>query len=513
MARSTFRRLEREQVGVGLAGAVAVVEVRVEHDRDPRQQLDLRVVVGELGQRLLPHLDQLALLLELDAEALQLGAGVGAARVEQVGLAHRRERGLGVAELVLFDAGDLEEVRGGGVGRAERLGLGPAHAQHPHLRAVVAQRVVDRLEQVGDLQLDVAVVEQPLEQLARVLVVRVGGDDALQQIDGPVGVAQLVHAQPGAAAGQVVALGVAVDALGPATEQLLERVVVVLALAVLVHAGQRGHGAEVLGHQVEQLLGGAGRDLAVVQHVAGDGDDLLEQALLLAGVEDDVGAAAVELEQLLVGAAAGQQVVERVVGDLVGLVAVEQLGERGLGLVVLLEVVAQRDGAGQQQVLVERLLLLPHRPPLGLGGLLGPAHVLEDLAVGARDQVHALQLAAGPLDLAAQRRVLGVHHEQLAADAERVGAAALHLAVQRGQAGQAVRARRGVGLGHGDDLHRLGLAAVVVDAAVVRQEPAHDGERARRVEAAQHLERVDRRQVIGLDVRGSAGSRRSPSAS
>ena len=276
-------------------------------------------------------------------------------------------------QLVLLDPGDLEQVRGRVV--APHLGgrVGSAHVQDPDAAVLIAAALVDRLEQAGDLHLDVADVEQALEQRPGLLVIAVLTDDRAEQIRGPEHVLLMADAQGRALAAELVAEIAIVDELGPATEQLLELVEVVVLPALGVHLREQLDGRQVVGDQVEQLLGRDHRGLAVAEHLTGDLDDPPEQLTLLALVEDHVDAAAVQLEQLLMGAAAAQQRLERLVGGLVGLVALEDLGVGLLGVGRTLEIVAPDRAELEQQVAAQVGLGPLERAALGLGvgGLAG----------------------------------------------------------------------------------------------------------------------------------------------
>src|SRR5690606_39204502 len=146
-------------------------------------------------------------------------------------------------------------------------------------------------------------------------------------------------------------------------------------------------------------------------------------------------APAVQLEQLLMGLAPAQQRLERLVGGLVGLVALEDLGVGLLGLLRLLQIVALHRAELEQQVAAQVGLGALERAALGLGlgGL--PGDAIECALVGGRDHAHRDEAATEPLQQLAALPVGRIELEQLGVDVERLAAALGHLLVDRRELG------------------------------------------------------------------------------
>ncbi len=493
-------RIEIDELRVGLARAVDVAQEVVEDRRHPREQIDLEVVVLGALDRGLPDLDERALLLEVKPEALDLRARIRALRIHYVCLAQGLESALGVVEIDLLDLRDLEQVADGLVALPHRLGARAADLQHADHRLVIVELHVDRLEHRRYLKLDVVVLEQLLEQRARGLVPLVLLDHRAQQLDGSEHVLELVLSQRRAPTPDLALQRLVLDQVEPAPVQLLEREVVVLVVALLVHRGEQLDGREVVRLEVEQLLRRADRDGLVVERVTGELDDPLQQPALLVGLEDRVRPAAVEVDELLVRAASPVELLERLVGLLVRLVLVEDRGVDPLGVVGLVEVVAVQAAELDPQVASQRAVGL-FDVATGVLGLVDPLGDVIDRAV-KRGRYHRqlieitrLLAQAGPAG-----RVERLGDEEREPDAQRLDLAPGHALVDVEQLGELQAADARIRLVIGDDLHRLGLFHPVFDAAVVRQQPADDPQRDARVGAAQQLERVDRREVIGLEL-------------
>jgi len=143
-------RIELEQLAVGRTRELLVTDRLVEQNGDAMGQIDLqRSIVGHHRrlQRRTPHRDQIAGPAQCQRQPLHLFAGVEAARVEQIGLAHRIEGACTVGELGLAQSGNRDQVRDRFVDRARLCRLAAPHLENPNPAVVVALRDVDRLEQ------------------------------------------------------------------------------------------------------------------------------------------------------------------------------------------------------------------------------------------------------------------------------------------------------------------------------------------------------------------------------
>jgi len=326
--------------------------------------------------------------------------------------------------------------------------------------------------------------------------------DLTEQIDRSEHVRQRVHAQRRALDHQLAALAVVLGQLRPAPEQLLELgVLVALPGAGGVHLRQQLDRRQIVGNEVDELLGRRDRGGPIAQQRPRDLDDPRQQLALFPLIERHIDAAAIQRHEVLVGGPCGEQRLEVFVGALVRLVLVEHLAVGLLGILGASQRVAQHRRVLEQHVAPKIGLVASQRAPFGLGdlGVLGESG--QHLLVRARHVVEPRKLGAQAQEGLAHLVGAGIGGEQLAPDPQRVLAPLLHLFVGRRELGQQLTPRRGVFFGRDDDLHRFGFLRPVLGAPIKRQQATHHGQARARVGGPEGLEGLHRRAVhrLGLE--------------
>ena len=363
-----------------------------------------------------PDLRQLGVAAQSQSESLDLLAGVETRRVHQKRLADRRQRGLRIPHIHFADARHLGEVSDGLVARTDRLGLLTPHVQDPDPALVVPVPFIDRLQQAARLQLDLGDGHQLFEQRSGRGMVGILAEHLSQQVDRAERLPQMLHPKLGLPHPQRPPHAGVGRQLRLAPKGLLEARVVVRSVAFGVQRRQQLERRQVVGNDVEQLLRRRNRGRAVLQRVSTDLDDAAQQLALLALIEGDVDPAPVQRDQFLARLAFAQQLLQSLVGLLVGLVHVENHSQGPLGLAGAAQNVAQHRGVLEEKVTPECASLPWQRPSLRLGLRRLVGHFPEDFLVDGGHVTDTVELGAESGQLLARGPLRRVAAKQLGAD-------------------------------------------------------------------------------------------------
>ena len=351
------RDVERRRVGHGRLLVVAEVDLAQARDLVIERVLELRV--GDRRHQRAVERHQIGELLERAREPLDRALHLGVLRILAQRPSERLVGVLGIVEADLVAVGDLLVERDLllGVDGVPRLDLVDGDQARP-----VAARLVDRLEQLRDVQLLFGVGQDPLERRQRLGVLGLDLQDLAVGLDGGARLAELLLAQVAEAAEERDGL---VGVLGQL--QLALEVVGQLAevAAAQVQAIERAQRLDVVGVVLEDRLPGLDRLGRVVEHLLPDGRDAHADLLALRGLLDQRELLGERLDQIRPALGARVQPLERhqrrrVLG-LDRLRAAEVLD----GLLRLLQLLVVGDRDHQQQLALERrrqLLLAAERP-------------------------------------------------------------------------------------------------------------------------------------------------------